>query len=152
MTASEVGSKIKKIIIDASPLLFTLPGHPSIRSLLLTILSFDLKDAFREKKNILRNLSISSENKLTAVNVLLKSAFATYKTAKLRGFIFALLILFTFVYTNDTALFLGLMGQLRQILKSFTTKDGLTRYVIETYMEYNAPFPKELVELAKKLD
>lgn len=155
VAGTELTDRFRNSIINASPLLFNLPGldlnHQRIAKLFRTLPTLTSRELFQKLRDVMLDQDIPIEEKKEVIGKLFKAAFVSLKGIKRRLFFLFLLALLGFVLTNSTPLFSALIALIRELASQVSTDDGLFEFIIDYYQEFNAPFPEELTELITKI-
>lgn len=91
--------------------------------------------------------NIPLKEKLRLIKLHLKSTLKNLKGPKRREFIIAVLALIYFLIDGNWGSFAFGLGKVQQFISQQDDIDDITSYLIELYKEYNAPYPKELIEI-----
>lgn len=98
-------------------------------------------------KEILLDKSLDNKDKLELLKIKIESALRNLKGSKRKHFILLVISLLLFSVGGNFALFAWFMDRLRSLLGTNDDVDTVLQYVIESYREFNAPLPRELVEI-----
>ena len=139
-------------INDASPVLKAIP-LPLARELLL---GFDTHNPKVILKTLYRGMmdpTLSFDEKSSIVQKSLSALVLATKSGMTRNklLVTVIVIATTIGFTSAPALG-GLSLCIQDLFTQAGFRKSMVKYVIDIYQEYNAPFPLELVELAKKAD
>ena len=149
---TELIEMFRKQIINASPILLSLPGFDRslrLRELVKTLPTGGVKSIMKQIYAIVNDTTLTNEEKVYLLKKIIKAAFVSLSGLNKRVFLLFLGYVLIFLLTNNTPVFALLVGQLRELIKGVRTDDGILDFIIETYKEYNAPFPEELVTQIK---
>jgi hypothetical protein len=153
-TTTECINLFRQQIINASPLLMTLPGfdtHLKLQNLLKTLPKKDFFEIMRQLIEVATDSALSDEEKIYLIRRIVKAALVSLRGVKKKLFWILLGYILLFFFTNYTPLFGALLLQLREVARSIRTDEGILNFIVETYKEYNIPFPEELMKQVENI-
>lgn len=99
-----------------------------------------------EIKEILFEKSLSNQEKLELLKIKIEYALKNLKGSKRKQFIWFIIATLAFFAGGNFPLFAWFMERLRTLIGKNEDIYSIHEHLIELYMEYNAPLPRELVE------
>ena len=98
-------------------------------------------------KEILFDKELTNKDKVELLKIKIESALKNLKGSKRKQFILFVIATILFSVGGNFPLFAWFMERLRALLGTGDDVDTVREYVIESYREFNAPLPQELVEV-----
>ena len=96
-------------------------------------------------REILFDKDLSNRDKVELLKIKIESVLTNLKGSKRKQFILFLIALILFSVGGNFALFAWFMERLRALIGANDDIDTIRQFVIESYQEFNAPLPQELV-------
>ena len=98
-------------------------------------------------REILFNNKLTNKDKVELLKIKLESVLKNLKGSKRKQFILFVIATILFSVGGNFTLFAWLIERLRALIGTNDNVDTVLEYVIESYKEFNAPLPRELVEV-----
>ena len=98
-------------------------------------------------KEILFNNELTNKDKVELLKIKIESVLKNLKSSKRKQFILFVIATILFSVGGNFTLFAWFMERLRALIGTNDDVDTVREYVIESYREFNAPLPRELVEI-----
>ena len=98
-------------------------------------------------REILFDNKLTNKEKVKLLKIKIESALNNLKGSKRKQFILFVIATILFSVGGNFALFAWFMERLRALIGTNDDVDTIREYVIESYREFNAPLPRELVEI-----
>lgn len=98
-------------------------------------------------KEILFNNELTNKDKVALLKIKIESVLKNLKGSKRKQFILFVIATILFSVGGNFTLFAWFMERLRALIGTNDDVDTVREYVIESYKEFNAPLPRELVEI-----
>lgn len=98
-------------------------------------------------KEILFNNELTNNDKVELLKIKIESVLKNLKGSKRKQFILFVIATILFSVGGNFTLFAWFMERLRALIGTNDDVDTVQEYVIESYREFNAPLPRELVEI-----
>lgn len=98
-------------------------------------------------KEILFNNELDNKDKVELLKIKIESVLKNLKGSKRKQFILFVIATILFSVGGNFTLFAWFMERLRALIGTNDDVDTVREYVIESYREFNAPLPRELVEI-----
>lgn len=98
-------------------------------------------------KEILFNNELTNKDKVELLKIKIESVLKNLKGSKRKQFILFVIATILFSVGGNFTLFAWFMERLRALIGTNDDVDTIKEYVIESYREFNAPLPRELVEI-----
>ena len=98
-------------------------------------------------KEILFDKELTNKDKVELLKIKIESALKNLKGSKRKQFILFVIATILFSVGGNFPLFAWFMERLRALIGTNDDVDTIREYVIESYREFNAPLPQELVEI-----
>ena len=98
-------------------------------------------------KEILFDKELTNKDKVELLKIKIESALKNLKGSKRKQFILFVIATILFSVGGNFPLFAWFMERLRALIGTNDDVDTVREYVIESYREFNAPLPRELVEI-----
>ena len=89
---------------------------------------------------------LTNQDKVELLKIKLEHVLRNLTGSKRKKFILTVIALLLFSVGGNFALFVWFMERLRALIGANNDADTIIEYVIESYREFNAPLPKELIE------
>ena len=98
-------------------------------------------------RQILLDRELTNNDKVELLRIKIENALKNLKGSKRKQFILFVIATVLFSVGGNFVLFAWFMERLRALLGTGDDVDTVREYVIESYSEFNAPLPQELVEV-----
>ena len=98
-------------------------------------------------KEIVFNNELTNKDKVELLKIKIESALKNLKGSKRKQFILFVIAMILFSVGGNFTLFAWFMERLRALIGTNDDVDTIREYIIESYREFNAPLPRELVEI-----
>ena len=125
--------------------ILSAPGKKFIR-LYRRIKSVDPQHSM-DIKEILFNKELTNTDKVELLKIKIEATLKNLKNSKRKQFILFVIAMILFSVGGNFPLFAWFMERLRALIGTNDDVDTVREYVIESYREFNAPLPRELVEI-----
>jgi hypothetical protein len=97
-------------------------------------------------REILLDKELTNKDKVELLKIKIESALKNLKGSKRKQFILFVIATILFSVGGNFVLFGWFMERLRALIGTDDDVDTIRKYVIESYRQFNAPLPRELVE------
>ena len=121
------------------------PGKRFVR-LYRTIKGVDPQHSL-DIKQILFDKDLTHKDKLELLKIKMESVLKNLNGSKRKQFVLFVIATLLFSVGGNFALFAWFMERLRALIGTNDDIDTIQEYLIESYREFNAPLPRELVEI-----
>ena len=98
-------------------------------------------------KEILFDKELTNKDKVELLKIKIESVLKNLKGSKRKQFILFVIATILFSVGGNFPLFAWFMERLRALIGTNDDVDTVREYIIESYREFNAPLPRELVEI-----
>ena len=140
-TADNAAAQLAKF----GPAMLAAPGKKFVR-LYQRVKGIDPQHSI-DIKEILLDKELTNLDKVELLKIKIESALKNLKGSKRKQFIYFVIAMILFSVGGNFSSFAWFLERLRALIGINDDVDTFQQYIIESYREFNAPLPKELIDV-----